>query len=216
MPNSDMYIKMLVRMEAVKTSEIAGINIALEDALLSLEDVESEKTSEWQKVQNAIEAIEYGKDKISEEPFVSAKLIKEIHKVLTGGDILAPKASLGKFRTSQNWVGTGEVTDAIYVPPPHTELVECFTDFEKFVNNDDIDTPHLVKIAMLHYQFESILPFLDGNGRIGRLIVPLYFQSKGLLDKSCLYISDYIDENRNKYYDKLTKVRNISDIIRIY
>lgn len=216
MPNSDIYIKMLVRIEAIKTSEIAGINIALEDALLSLEDVESEKTGEWQKAQNAIEAIEYAKEKISEEPFVSAKLIKEIHKTLTGGDILAPKDSLGKFRTSQNWVGEGEITEAIYVPPPPTELAECFTDFEKFVNNDDIDTPNLIKIAMLHYQFESILPFLDGNGRIGRLIVPLYLQSKGMLDKSCLYISEYIDANRSKYYDKLTKVRNISDIIRIY
>ena len=102
---------------------------------------------------------------------------------------------------------------AVYVPPPHTEIAECLSDFEKFINNEEIDTPDLVKIAILHYQFESIHPFLDGNGRIGRLLVPLYIQSKGMLEKSCLYISDYIERNKDRYYDLLTRVRIHNDMI---
>lgn len=102
---------------------------------------------------------------------------------------------------------------AVYVPPPHTEIAECLTDFEKFINNEEIDTPDLIKIAILHYQFESIHPFLDGNGRIGRLLIPLYIQSKGMLDKSCLYISDYIERNKDAYYDLLTRVRTHNDMI---
>lgn len=102
---------------------------------------------------------------------------------------------------------------AVYVPPPHTEIADCLTDFEKFINNEEIDTPDLIKIAILHYQFESIHPFLDGNGRIGRLLIPLYIQSKGMLDKSCLYISDYIERNKDTYYDMLTRVRTHNDMI---
>ena len=102
---------------------------------------------------------------------------------------------------------------AVYVPPPHTEIAECLSDFEKFINNEEIDTPDLIKIAILHYQFESIHPFLDGNGRIGRLLIPLYIQSKGMLEKSCLYISDYIERNKDTYYDMLTRVRTHNDMI---
>ena len=119
----------------------------------------------------------------------------------------------GEFRTSQNWIGGSMPSNAVYVPPPHTEIAECLTDFEKFINNEEIDTPDLIKIAILHYQFESIHPFLDGNGRIGRLLIPLYIQSKGMLDKSCLYISDYIERNKDTYYDMLTRVRTHNDMI---
>lgn len=119
----------------------------------------------------------------------------------------------GEFRISQNWIGGSTPSTAIYVPPPHTEIAECLTDFEKFINNQEIDTPDLIKIAILHYQFESIHPFLDGNGRIGRLIIPLYIQSRGMLEKSCLYISDYIERNKDRYYDMLTRVRTHNDMI---
>ena len=107
----------------------------------------------------------------------------------------------------------GMPSTAVYVPPPHTEIAECLSDFEKFINNEEIDTPDLIKIAILHYQFESIHPFLDGNGRIGRLLIPLYIQSKGMLNKSCLYISDYIERNKDEYYDCLTRVRTQNDMI---
>ena len=119
----------------------------------------------------------------------------------------------GEFRISQNWIGGSMPSKAVYVPPPHTEIAELLTDFEKFINNEEIDTPDLIKIAILHYQFESIHPFLDGNGRIGRLLIPLYIQSKGMLNKSCLYISDYIERNKDEYYDCLTRVRTQNDMI---
>ena len=115
----------------------------------------------------------------------------------------------GEFRISQNWIGGSMPSKAVYVPPPHTEIAELLTDFEKFINNEEIDTPDLI----LHYQFESIHPFLDGNGRIGRLLIPLYIQSKGMLNKSCLYISDYIERNKDEYYDCLTRVRTQNDMI---
>lgn len=119
----------------------------------------------------------------------------------------------GEFRISQNWIVGSMPSKAVYVPPPHTEIAELLTDFEKFINNEEIDTPDLIKIAILHYQFESIHPFLDGNGRIGRLLIPLYIQSKGMLNKSCLYISDYIERNKDEYYDCLTRVRTQNDMI---
>lgn len=119
----------------------------------------------------------------------------------------------GEFRISQNWIGGSMPSKAVYVPPPHTEIAELLTDFEKFINNEEIDTPDLIKIAILHYQFESIHPFLDGNGRIGRLLIPLYIQSKGMLNKSCLYISDYIERNKDEYYDCLTRVITQNDMI---
>lgn len=119
----------------------------------------------------------------------------------------------GEFRISQNWIGGSMPSKAVYVPPPHTEIAELLTDFEKFINNEEIDTPDLIIIAILHYQFESIHPFLDGNGRIGRLLIPLYIQSKGMLNKSCLYISDYIERNKDEYYDCLTRVRTQNDMI---
>ena len=139
-------------------------------------------------------------------------MIRELHKILMQG-VRGDHKTPGEFRTSQNWIGGSMPSNAVYVPPPHTDIAECLTDFEKFVNNEEIDTPDLIKIAILHYQFESIHPFLDGNGRIGRLLIPLYIQSKGMLEKSCLYISDYIERNKDTYYDLLTRVRTHNDII---
>ena len=119
----------------------------------------------------------------------------------------------GEFRKSQNWIGGTMPSTAVYVPPIHTDLDDCLSDLEKFMNNDEIDTPDLIKIAMIHYQFESIHPFLDGNGRIGRLLIPLYIQSKGMLEKPCLYISNYIERHKEVYYDTLTRVRTKNDMI---
>ena len=119
----------------------------------------------------------------------------------------------GEFRISQNWIGGSMPSIATYVPPPYTEINNCLSDLEKFLNNENIDTPELIKVAIMHYQFESIHPFLDGNGRIGRLLVPLYIQSKGMLDKSCLYISDYIEKNKQDYYERLSRVTTDNDMI---
>ena len=118
----------------------------------------------------------------------------------------------GEFRRSQNWIGGTMPSNALYVPPSILDMPELLSYFEKFINNDDIKVPHLIKIALLHYQFETIHPFLDGNGRIGRLIIPLYLLNKGVLDKSCFYISDFLEKNRAAYYEGLERVRTKNDI----
>lgn len=211
-PNVDLYIKMHVKIEANKSSRIEGTRTTVEEDLLDIIDINPEKRDDWEEVQNYVKAINYGVKRISEGFPVCNRLIREIHKILMTGVSGEHKAP-GEFRISQNWIGGSMPSTAVYVPPPYTEISECLSDFEKFINNEKIDTPDLIKIAILHYQFESIHPFLDGNGRIGRLIVPLYIQSKGMLQKSCLYISDYIERNKDTYYDMLTRVRTRNDMI---
>ena len=211
-PNVDLYIKMHVKVEANKSSRIEGTKTTVEEDLLDVKDISPEKRDDWEEVQNYVKATNYGVQRISECFPVCTRLIREIHKILMTG-VRGEHKTPGEFRTSQNWIGGSMPSTAVYVPPPHTEVAECLSDFEKFINNEEIDTPDLIKIAILHYQFESIHPFLDGNGRIGRLLVPLYIQSKGMLQKSCLYISDYIERNKDTYYDMLTRVRTHNDMI---
>lgn len=211
-PNVDLYIKMHVKIEANKSSRIEGTRTTVEEDLLDIIDINPEKRDDWEEVQNYVKAINYGVKRISEGFPVCNRLIREIHKILMTG-VRGEHKAPGEFRISQNWIGGSMPSTAVYVPPPYTEIAECLSDFEKFINNEKIDTPDLIKIAILHYQFESIHPFLDGNGRIGRLIVPLYIQSKGMLQKSCLYISDYIERNKDTYYDMLTRVRTRNDMI---
>lgn len=211
-PNVDLYIKMHIKIEANKSSRIEGTRTTVEEDLLDISDINPEKRDDWEEVQNYVKATNYGVEKIKEGFPVCTRLIREIHKILMQG-VRGEHKMPGEFRISQNWIGGNMPSNAIYVPPPHMEISECLTDFEKFINNDKIDTPDLIKIAILHYQFESIHPFFDGNGRIGRLLIPLYIQSKGMLDKSCLYISDYIERNKSVYYDMLTRVRTHNDMI---
>ena len=211
-PNVDLYIKMHVKIEANKSSRIEGTRTTVEEDLLDVTDINPEKRDDWEEVQNYVKATNYGVEKIKEGFPVCTRLIREIHEILMQG-VRGEHKTPGEFRTSQNWIGGSMPSTAVYVPPPHTEIAECLSDFEKFINNEEIDTPDLIKIAILHYQFESIHPFLDGNGRIGRLLIPLYIQSKGMLEKSCLYISDYIERNKNTYYDMLTRVRTHNDMI---
>ena len=211
-PNVDLYIKMHVKIEANKSSRIEGTRTTVEEDLLDVTDINPEKRDDWEEVQNYVKATNYGVERIKYGFPVCTRLIRELHKILMQG-VRGEHKTPGEFRTSQNWIGGSMPSNAVYVPPPHTEIAECLTDFEKFINNEEIDTPDLIKIAILHYQFESIHPFLDGNGRIGRLLIPLYIQSKGMLDKSCLYISDYIERNKDTYYDMLTRVRTHNDMI---
>lgn len=211
-PNVDLYIKMHVKIEANKSSRIEGTRTTVEEDLLDVTDINPEKRDDWEEVQNYVKATNYGVESIKNGFPVCTRLIRELHKILMQG-VRGEHKTPGEFRTSQNWIGGSMPSNAVYVPPPHTEIAECLTDFEKFINNEEIDTPDLIKIAILHYQFESIHPFLDGNGRIGRLLIPLYIQSKGMLDKSCLYISDYIERNKDTYYDMLTRVRTHNDMI---
>jgi toxin-antitoxin system, toxin component, fic family len=211
-PNVDLYIKMHVKIEANKSSRIEGTRTTVEEDLLDVTDINPEKRDDWEEVQNYVKATNYGIERIRDGFPVCTRLIREIHEILMQG-VRGEYKTPGEFRVSQNWIGGSMPSTAVYVPPPHTEVTECLSDFEKFINNEEIDTPDLIKSAILHYQFESIHPFLDGNGRIGRLLIPLYIQSKGMLEKSCLYISDYIERNKDTYYDMLTRVRTNNDMI---
>lgn len=210
-PNIDIYIKMHVKVEANKSSRIEGTRTTIDEDLLEILDVNPEKRDDWQEVQNYVEAVNYGINRIKELP-VCTRLIKEIHTILMQG-VRGEYKNPGEYRTSQNWIGGSRPSNAIYVPPIPNEVGNCLSDLEKFINNDEINTPDLIKIAMIHYQFESIHPFLDGNGRTGRILIPIYLLSKGLISKPCFYISDYIEKNKEAYYDFLSRVRTQNDMI---
>ena len=210
-PNVDLYIKMHVKVEANKSSRIEGTRTTLDEDLLSKDDIDPEKRDDWQEVQNYVDAMNYGIERINEIP-ISTRLIKEIHSILMK-NVRGKDKNPGEYRTSQNWIGGSRPGNAVYVPPIASEINNCLNDLEKFINNDKINTPDLVKIAMIHYQFESIHPFLDGNGRTGRIIIPLYLLNKGIITTPCFYISNYIGENKNAYYDFLSRVRTNNDMI---
>ncbi len=210
-PNIDIYIKMHVKVEANKSSKMEGTRTTIDEELLEKYDVNPEKRDDWQEVQNYVEAINYGIDRVKELP-VCTRMIKEIHSILLK-DVRGEHKSPGEYRTSQNWVGGSRPSNAVYVPPIPSEVSNCLSDLEKFINNENINTPELVKIAIIHYQFETIHPFLDGNGRTGRILIPIYLLSKGIINKPCFYISDYIEKNKEAYYDFLSRVRSNNDII---
>ena len=203
---------MHVKIEANKSSKIEGTKTSIEEDLLDFQDVNPEKRDDWEEVQNYVKATNYGIDRINNNFPVCNRLIREIHGILLNG-VRGSKKTPGEFRKSQNWIGGTMPSNAAYVPPLNEDVDDCLKDLENFINNNEIDTPDLIKIAMIHYQFESIHPFLDGNGRVGRLIIPLYLQSKGILDTPCLYISFFFEKNRDLYYEKLNNVRTKNDII---
>ena len=211
-PNVDLYIKMHVKIEANKSSKIEGTKTTIEEDLSDLQDINPEKRDDWEEVQNYVKATNYGIERINDGFPVCNRLFREIHKILLNG-VRGEKKTPGEFRISQNWIGGTMPSTAAYVPPLVEDLADCLKDLELFINNEEIDTPDLIKIAMIHYQFESIHPFLDGNGRIGRLLIPLYLQSKKYLDNPCLYISFFFEKNRDLYYQKLNDVRVKNDII---
>jgi len=212
LPNIDLYIKMHVLVEASKSSRIEGTKTSIEENLMDKHEIDPEKRDDWEEVQNYVKAMNYGIDKIHNELPLCNRLIRDIHKNLLSG-VRGKHKQPGEFRKSQNWIGGSTLSDAIYVPPHVNDLEDLMMDLEKFINNGKLLVPDLIKIAIIHYQFESIHPFLDGNGRVGRLIIPLYLQTKGMLNKPCLYISDFFEKNRTSYYDALSKVRESNDLI---
>lgn len=212
-PNVDIYIEMHIKTEANKSNKIEGTKTTIEEDLMPLEDISPEKRNDYQEVHNYINALNYGISRILQDDFpLCNRLICEVHQLLLQG-VRGKYKTPGEFRKSQNWIGGSKPSNAAYVPPSILDLPELLSDFEKFINNDDCNVPHLIKIAILHYQFETIHPFLDGNGRIGRLIIPLYLLSKGILSKPCFYISDYFESHRTEYYDSLNRVRTHNDLI---
>ena len=211
-PNIDIYIKMHIRTEANKSSKIEGTKTSIEEDLMRVEDVSPEKRDDHVEVQNYVNALQHGIDRITKEEFpLCLRLIRETHEVLMQG-VRGEHKCPGEFRKTQNWIGGSMPSTAVYVPPSVPDMEISLADFEKFLNNDSNDIPHLIKVAIAHYQFETIHPFLDGNGRIGRLIIPLYLLNKGVIAKPCFYISDYFERNRDLYYGALDKSRKDNDL----
>lgn len=209
-PNVDLFISMHVLKEATLSSKIEGTRTNIEEALLDREDIQEEKRDDWEEVQNYIKALNQAVSRLKEIPF-SSRLIKETHKTLLQG-VRGKHKQPGEFRTSQNWIGGAGIADAQYIPPVYSTIDEYMSDLEKFAHNELHYFPELLKIALIHYQFETIHPFLDGNGRVGRLMITLYLVEKGLLKKPILYLSDFLDRNRLLYYDNLMRVRQYHDI----
>lgn len=204
-PNMSMFVSMYVRKEALLSSQIEGTQATLEDVLDPL--IEKNANRQVADVVNYIKATEYALDRMNTLPLCN-RLIKETHKVLMT-DVRGQEKNPGEFRYSQNWIGASGSTlkNARYIPPNPEDMKEAMSDLEKYINSDD-ELDLLIQAALIHYQFETIHPFLDGNGRVGRLLITLFLMSKKRLSTPTLYISYYLKNNRIEYYDRMSEVRN--------
>lgn len=211
LPNPHLLIAPWMAREAVLSSRIEGTRASLSDVLIDeVGGVGPKPPDDLGEVRNYIVALEHGIQRLPKLP-LSLRLVREIHaKLMTG--VRGDKATPGEFRRSQNWIGaTGSTpASATYVPPPVENLPDCLGDWEKFLHQRDA-MPDLVQCALMHEQFEAIHPFLDGNGRVGRLLITLFLIERGRLSQPLLYLSDYIDEHRQDYYDLLQRVRTHGD-----
>ena len=211
-PNVDFFIKMHEAKEATASSKIEGTRTEIDEAVMDEENIEPERRDDWLEVQNYIKAMRFVIGELEKYP-LATNLLKSTHKVLISGARGEYKTP-GEIRKTQNWIGGATIKDAHFVPPIPQEVDSLMGDLDHYWNDKALTTPLLIKAALSHYQFETVHPFLDGHGRLGRLVIVVFLIEKRKLSKPVLYLSDYFSKNRLQYYDALDVVRMTDDVER--
>lgn len=209
-PEVDFFIQMYAAKEATESSRIEGTETEITESMMEESDIEPERRDDWEEVQNYIKAMRFAIENLEKLP-LSSRLICQTHDILLQG-VRGKQKLPGEYRSSQNWIGGASLRDATFVPPHFQQVSTLMSDLENFLHNETISTPLLIRAGIVHYQFETIHPFLDGNRRLGRLLITLYLVSHGLLTKPSLYLSDFINRNKGLYYDNLMRVREKNDL----